>query len=110
MAYTPKDLTGRIFSNQGDKTNDKQPDYSGTINVRGEIFRVAAWHSPPSEQHRTANFGLVLTNKDEYDAQVRQRKEGAGPKIHPNTDESAVQEQLAKNAPPQDDFGDDVPF
>lgn len=71
MAYTPKDMSGRIFDNSADRTNDKQPNWTGTVNIRGEILRVAGWYQPPDESHRTASIGLSLENKDEYD---RQRK------------------------------------
>ncbi|WP_339908270.1 hypothetical protein [Symmachiella dynata] len=33
---------GVLFRNKNRKT-DKHPDYTGTINIRGEEFRLAAW-------------------------------------------------------------------
>lgn len=109
MAYAPKDMAGRIYDNKASKTKKSQPDYTGTINVRGELIRVAGWYQPPDEKHRVGSIGLSLTNKEEHDRE-RQSREGTGPQIHPNTDESAVQRKLAENAPKQDDFDDDIPF
>lgn len=34
--------TGALFRNDKDG-NEKRPDYTGTINVNGEEFRLAAW-------------------------------------------------------------------
>lgn len=74
MAFTPKDLTGRIFDNVINKKHDKQPDFTGTINVHGEIFKVSAWYSPPSPTARVGSYSLRLQNKDEYDQQRRNKK------------------------------------
>lgn len=42
MAYTPKENTGVLFKNNK-KTDDKQPDYTGSILVGTKEMRLAAW-------------------------------------------------------------------
>jgi len=96
MAYEPKDMTGRIYDNKASKTNEKQPDFTGTINVHGELIRVAAWYYPPSETSRTGTYGIQLTNKEEHDRRVAAGR-GSG-KTSPATE--------TKRAPQQAEFPD----
>ena len=42
MAYEEKDLSGVLFKNDK-KTNDSQPDYTGSFTINGEKKRLAAW-------------------------------------------------------------------
>ena len=42
MAYTQKENTGSLFKNDK-KSNEKQPDYQGTINLNGVEMRIAGW-------------------------------------------------------------------
>lgn len=42
MAYTPQDMTGVLFKNTK-KTNEKQPDYTGNIQIGTEKLSLAAW-------------------------------------------------------------------
>ena len=42
MSYTQQNNSGSIFKNDR-KTNEKQPDYSGTLTVEGKEMRIALW-------------------------------------------------------------------
>jgi hypothetical protein len=42
MSYTAQNNTGSLFKNDR-KNNEKQPDYTGTVNVDGKELRLAAW-------------------------------------------------------------------
>lgn len=91
--YTPKEMTGRIFDNTPDKTHEKQPDFTGSITVNGEVLRVSAWHSPPDASHRVGSYGLRLQTMDEYERQKAARASSQNPP-----------------QPPAGDPGNDVPF
>lgn len=66
MAFKPsKDNTGRMFDNKADKTNEKQPDYSGTAMVNGVFMHVVAWRNPPTETTKKATLSLRF---EEYEA------------------------------------------
>ena len=41
------------------KTNDKQPEFSGLVKVNGEIYRLAIWDNGK-------NLSLKFQSKDEY--------------------------------------------
>jgi len=41
MAYQQKEGQGSLFKN--DKQNDRQPDFKGTIMIKGITYEVAAW-------------------------------------------------------------------
>ena len=101
MAYTPKELTGRIFDNALDKKNEKQPDFTGNLTVEGKVYRVAAWYSPPSPEHRTGSYGMKLTPIEEWERQKEARAEQRGGEQQPSS---------GKTPPPADDFDDDTPF
>lgn len=42
MAYEQKENAGSLFRNQEKKT-EKHPDYTGTINIGGDLKRLSAW-------------------------------------------------------------------
>lgn len=97
MAYTPKDMSGRIFDNKPDKTNDRQPDYTGTAVINGQLLRVAGWYNPPSQRVRSASISLRFDDKQDYDDRERQRTQ----------DTARRQPGRSTN---QEDFDDDIPF
>jgi len=47
MASTPNDMSG-ILGKNNYKNESKHPDYTGTVNVRGEVLRIAAWKKTSS--------------------------------------------------------------
>lgn len=40
--FKHKAMSGSLFRNK-QKKSDKSPDYTGTVNVRGEVLRIAGW-------------------------------------------------------------------
>lgn len=42
MAYQQKEGQGSLFKN--DKQNDRQPDFKGTLMIKGVLYEVAAWN------------------------------------------------------------------
>ena len=99
--YIPADLTGRMFDNE-DKRNQRQPDYSGTVNINGQIFRVVGWRNPPSERNSRANINMKFQDKQEFDQEQEQKR----------LDRARTQagKQGQKDTPPGEDFDDDIPF
>ena len=97
--FIPKDMRGRIFNNEIDKRNARQPDYTGNCNIAGQVFRISSWHNPPSERNRVGSFSLVFKDQDEYELEKR------------NKDQDTAKAQPGGKAPdPQHDFDDDIPF
>lgn len=42
MPYEVRDMSGTLFPER-DKKSEKAPDYTGTVQVRGETLRIAGW-------------------------------------------------------------------
>jgi len=47
MAFERKENTGSLFENE--KTSEKQPDFTGEVNVEGALYRVAGWKNKGSD-------------------------------------------------------------
>lgn len=76
---------GVLFKN-GKKREDKHPDYTGTINVRGEEFKLSAWIKVSAKGAKFMSLS------------VQQAQESAAP--------SAQEPHKAASA----DEGEDIPF
>lgn len=80
MQYIPRDLQGRLYDNREDRTDKKQPDFTGVVCVGGELYRVAAWKNTAGigGLHKT-NLSIYLTPEAEAKAAdaVRDAKEKA---------------------------------
>lgn len=42
MAYEINNNSGSLFKNDR-RQNDRQPEYTGTVNIEGKIMRISAW-------------------------------------------------------------------
>jgi len=42
MAYEQREGQGSLFKNE--KQNDRQPDFKGTIMIKGVLYNVSAWN------------------------------------------------------------------
>jgi len=42
MAYQQKEGQGSLFKNE--KQNDRQPDFKGTIMIKGTLYNISAWN------------------------------------------------------------------
>lgn len=80
--FKHKAMSGSLFRNK-EKKSDKSPDYTGTVNVRGEILRIAGWlkGNPPY-------LSLAFSESREQTAKAAPVREAGA----------------------DDDFGDSVPF
>jgi len=76
--------SGALFKNDK-KEKESQPDYRGPINVQGVEMELAAWLKTSQKGKKFMSLKI-------------------GPKWEPK--ESAAPQQ----APPKDDFDDDIPF
>jgi hypothetical protein len=77
-----------LFKNdKGD--NPKRPDYTGTINIDGTDYKLAAWI-------KDGKKGKFMTGK--IGDEVEEKKEESRP------------QQQGRQAPPEDSFDDDIPF
>ena len=54
--------SGALFRNER-RTNDRQPEYTGSLNVEGEEFWVSAWVKESKKDGRKF-FSLAVTKKD----------------------------------------------
>ena len=85
--YVPLHLTGKIFDND-DKRRSKQPDYSGSCNISGQVFRIVGWRNPPSERERKGNINLKFQDMDEFNReQERRRQSREKPQPRPKPEE-----------------------
>ena len=80
---------GALFRNEK-KENDKQPDYTGKINVDGVDKRLAAWVSESRAGKKY--FSIRVSEFQEQQAGGDQGRQQSGGGI------------------PEDDFDDDIPF
>lgn len=102
-SYAPTDLTGRIFDNE-DKRNKRQPDFTGTANINGQIFRIVGWRNLPSERNKKANINLKFQDKHEFDLEQEQKR------LNRASAQAANLADHHRPAPKQEDFDDDIPF
>ena len=74
---------GALFKNE--KTNDRAPDYKGSINVEGEEFWISGWIKTAGSRAKNPGqkfMSLAVTPK----------------------------EQSGSSSKPRDDYDDDIPF
>jgi putative uncharacterized protein DDB_G0287265 len=57
-----KDNTGVLFDNSTKKTNEKQPDFKGIVNIDGKRYQIAAWENITS-QKKIKVFNLVFSEE-----------------------------------------------
>lgn len=72
--FTPDDMTGKAFDQKAEKRHDSQPDYTGRVCVRGEVYRVAMWHNPPTERCKVSTYNMKLETEAEYQARILKAK------------------------------------
>lgn len=77
---------GALFKND-DKQSETHPDYKGSINVDGQDYWISCWRNSSREGRKY--LSLSVKKKEPRQGQSAPRRE---------------------STPPQDDFGDDVPF
>ena len=63
---------GLIWSNQR-KDQDAQPDFEGSLNVKGEEFWVSAWKQSEGADHGSQSLTFTVRPKDE--AAIEQPKD-----------------------------------
>lgn len=72
MAFETNELSGALFENE--KTNDRQPDFTGNCKMEGTHYWVSAW---VKETNAGADFlSLAFTKKDAAKPKSRGRKTG----------------------------------
>jgi len=65
-----KDNTGVLFDNSTKKTNEKQPDFKGIVNIDGKRYQIAAWENITS-QKKIKVFNLVFSEEKPSYAEQR---------------------------------------
>ena len=55
---------GKIWPNQ-QKGKDIQPDFKGSLNVRGEEFRISAWQRNDGTNPKAPSFAFSVQPKSE---------------------------------------------
>lgn len=98
----PKDMRGVMWSTHERKTTKRAPDYTGSINIGGRIFRIAAWHEPPTEGRRLPRMSLALEGAEVYARRTRE---------HPLVPERGAPRPVSPPQRKQEELlGDDIPF
>jgi len=69
MAYSHKENNGSLFKNEN-KEKDSQPDYNGTINISGKLYRISAWVN--EAQTGKKYFGLKVSPMPEIEEVKKQ--------------------------------------
>lgn len=69
MAYQPRDLSGSAFKNDRKREGKKDPEYTGSMLVRGEDFWLDIWidnnpRSPDYDSSKKTRLSLSLRPKD----------------------------------------------
>ena len=59
-----KENSGTLFKNSN-KTSEKHPDYTGTVNVNGKEFRLAAWENE-SKDKKTKFLKISVTDPENF--------------------------------------------
>lgn len=110
MAFTPDELRGRLFDNREDRKNKRQPDYTGTVTVKGRVYRISGWYNPPNERSKVATIGLQLEDQDDY--KRRRDAEASAPGQARTEAPHRADPQARPRAAPQtdDDPEDGIPF
>jgi len=86
--------SGAIFKNKHKSEGDNKPDYKGTIDVDGKPKEIALWL-------RTANSGIKY-----FSVKISEPYQVAPPDQAP----AAPQQEAEREATPQQDITDDLPF
>ncbi|MDQ3748023.1 MAG: DUF736 domain-containing protein [Acidobacteriota bacterium] len=75
MSFTvEKENTGMIFKNE--KNNERQPDYKGQVNVRGEQLEVAMWIKEGAKgKYFSVKFSEPYVKPDEIDSTIGMERE-----------------------------------
>ena len=53
---------GSLWQNQR-RSNDRQPDYTGELNVEGIMYRVSCWKKNPNASERAPELSFSITLK-----------------------------------------------
>lgn len=67
MAYELREGQGSLFKN--DKKNERQPDFKGTIMIKGVLYNVSAWSR--TSQNGCEYISLQAEEKTEDERQQR---------------------------------------
>lgn len=62
MAYQQKEGQGSLFKN--DKQNDRQPDFRGTIMIKGVTYSISAWNR--TSQNGRDYISLQAEERSQY--------------------------------------------
>lgn len=80
MAYEHREGQGSLFKN--DKQNDRQPDFKGTILIKGVLYNISAWNR--TSQNGREYISLQAEEKSAADL-GRGRSGGYAPQVPPQT-------------------------
>lgn len=91
MAYEQREWDGILFRNDK-KGNERAPDWTGNVVIRGEKFRLAAW----TKTGRGGEFLSLKPSEEEAREPRREMSTGAP--------------ERGRAPPPKEDIDDDIPF
>ena len=111
MAYQQKEGQGSLFKN--DKQSERQPDFRGTIMIKGVLYEVAAWNR--TSQNGREYISLQASEPDPERAARRSqeapRQQYAAPRYAaPVPQQPAAPAPSVEDMPIDSSFGEDLPF
>jgi hypothetical protein len=101
MAEYDETNRGAIWKNEEKKT-DKHPDFTGSLNVKGVNYRVAAWKRPEGAAPRAPALKFQVEPKNEQPQTISQQAMPKRP--------DPISSGPAKRNFPGDDMDDLIPF
>jgi len=107
MAFEHREGQGSLFKN--DKKNERQPDFKGTIMIKGILYNVSAWSR--TSQNGREYISLQAEEKQEEDRQFRtgqgQPRQGGQ---HVESAPYPVPSPALDDLPPATGEDEDLPF
>ena len=100
MAYQQKEGQGSLFNNE--KQKDRQPDFKGTIMIKGVLYDIAGWNR--TSQNGREYLSLQASEKSADQGQYQQRSAGQGQWQGASTDTSRSRWQSGPSAAPGSTF------
>jgi len=111
MAYELKEGQGSLFKN--DKQNDRQPDFKGSIMIKGVLYSVSAWNRTSQNGRQYISLQAEERQADgqqpAYRQQSYQQPAYRQPQAPQPTPQAAAQPAFGQQTPPPP-TEEDMPF
>lgn len=107
MAYEQREGQGSLFRN--DKKNERQPDFKGTIMIKGVLYNISAWNR--TSQNGREYMSLQAEEKTDVERAPRGQQGGYSPRPNNHSsDYASVPAPTANDMPAVPEGIEDLPF